>query len=167
MRRSEYHAETLAQRLESRRFVQPLKQVFGHEGRRQHGFSLVTGLLQPIQSFIDLVESHSKVARPEIDPCEFQIAEVDSGEDALRVIGDIKPDIVLLDIMMPGLNGYEVCKKMRADPSLAKMKIIMVSARAYEEERKKGLEAGADDYITKPFSVADIKKAVENSMAGS
>ncbi|MCK5091369.1 MAG: response regulator [Gammaproteobacteria bacterium] len=98
---------------------------------------------------------------------EFQIEAVDSGEAALQAIGDFKPNIVMLDIMMPGFNGYEVCAKMREDPSLAAMKIIMVSARAYEEEQKKGLEAGADDYITKPFSVDDIKKVVEKFMAGA
>ena len=74
-----------------------------------------------------------------------------SGEEALKMIESFSPDLVLLDIMMPGIDGYEVCKRMRNNPKLALTKIILVSGKAMVEERLKGYEAGADDYLTKPF----------------
>lgn len=74
-----------------------------------------------------------------------------SGEEALADVDHFLPDLVLLDIMMPGLDGYEICKRMKANPNLQNTKIILVSGKAMIEERLKGYEFGADDYITKPF----------------
>lgn len=76
---------------------------------------------------------------------------VSSGEEALSVMEEFRPDLVLLDIMMPGIDGYEVCKKIRANPKLSLTKVVLVSGKAMIEERLKGYEVGADDYMTKPF----------------
>jgi len=73
------------------------------------------------------------------------------GEEALAIALDFKPALILLDIMMPGIGGYETCRRLRGHPALYHIKIIMVSARALVAERLQGYEAGADDYITKPF----------------
>ncbi len=102
-----------------------------------------------------------------------------SGEEALSML-DLNPkiDLILLDIMMPGMNGYDVCAKIRANPKLAHVKVILVSAKSLVEERLQGYEIGADDYITKPFEeeelLAKIKvflrlKTMEeiNSLTGS
>ena len=96
---------------------------------------------------------------------KFQIKAVDSGEEALRVIEDFKPDIVMLDIMMPGLSGYEVCERIRENFSHEVMKVILVSAISKNEGSKKGLEVGADDYVTKPFDINGIKNVVDSNLA--
>jgi len=83
------------------------------------------------------------------DSVEFKLAS--TGEDAVAAMDSYCPDLVLLDIMMPGIDGYEVCKKIRANPKLSLTKVILVSGKAMVEERLKGYEIGADDYMTKPF----------------
>lgn len=82
---------------------------------------------------------------------KYNLKTATTGEKALEIAVDFQPDIILLDIMMPGMNGYEVCRQMRASPSLRHVKIIMVSAKAMTSERLKGYESGADDYIITPF----------------
>lgn len=74
-----------------------------------------------------------------------------TGEEALAVLEEFMPDLVLLDIMMPGIDGYEVCKKIRSNPKMSMTKVVLVSGKAMIEERLKGYEVGADDYMTKPF----------------
>ena len=81
----------------------------------------------------------------------FEFASAGSGEEALAVVPGFQPDIVLLDVMMPGIDGYEVCRRIRQDHTLRHTKIIMLSAKAMVSERLQGYQAGADDYITKPF----------------
>ena len=81
---------------------------------------------------------------------EMQVAV--NGEEALEKIRAHAPDLVLLDIMMPRIDGYEVARAVRADPATAGLPIIMLSAKAQEEDIRKGVEIGVDEYITKPFS---------------
>jgi len=86
------------------------------------------------------------------------------GEEALAIALDFKPALILLDIMMPGIGGYETCRQIRAHPALYHSKIIMVSARALVAERLQGYEAGADDYITKPFDEEELVAKVRVHM---
>lgn len=79
-----------------------------------------------------------------------------SGEETLAIVGEFRPDLILLDIMMPGIDGYETCRRIRGDTALNNIKIIMVSAKAMVSERLQGYEAGADDYITKPFDEDEL-----------
>jgi len=87
---------------------------------------------------------------------EYQIQVATSGEEALEILQTYCPDIVLLDIVMPGMSGIDVCKKIRTNPNFTFMKIIMVSSKTQIEERIKGYEAGADDYIGKPFKKMEM-----------
>ena len=87
---------------------------------------------------------------------DYDLRTASSGAQALDIGADFQPDIVLLDVMMPGMDGYEVCRRMRADSKLRYAKIIMVSSLAMVSERLEGYEAGADDYITKPFNEAEL-----------
>ena len=91
---------------------------------------------------------------------EYIVDSADSGEDALELIPDFMPDVVLLDIMMSGIDGYEVCRRIRANTLYDNMKIILISGRAMDDERQKGFEVGADDYITKPFDVDDVEAKI-------
>jgi len=81
----------------------------------------------------------------------FEYKSAINGMEALAILDHYNPDIILLDIMMPGISGYEVCKKIKEDKNHKFAKVLMVSGKAMIEERLEGYEAGADDYITKPF----------------
>jgi two-component system sensor histidine kinase/response regulator len=87
---------------------------------------------------------------------DYQLQAAMSGEEALAVAPDFRPSLILLDIMMPGIDGYETCRRLRALATLRHAKIIMVSAKAMVEERLRGYEAGADDYVTKPFDAEEF-----------
>ena len=91
-----------------------------------------------------------------------------NGEEALAKARETRPDLVLLDIMMPRIDGYEVARRLRADSEFAKIPIIMLSAKAQEEDIRKGKEVGVDEYITKPFEpdylAAMIKKCLDRAM---
>jgi len=82
----------------------------------------------------------------------YSILTASDGEEALRVIDSERPDLVVLDIMMPKLDGYEVCRRLRQDEQFQELPVILLSAKGRPVDREAGLQAGADDYITKPFS---------------
>jgi len=86
----------------------------------------------------------------------FEVKVAESGEQALEAIEDFKPDLILLDIMLPGMDGYEVCQKVRQNPQLQQTKIIFLSAMARTIDIAKGMGLSADSYITKPFSISDV-----------
>lgn len=80
------------------------------------------------------------------------VKEAETGDDGLRIVRELKPSLVLLDIMLPGIDGFSVCRRIRENPETASIPVIMLTARSEEEDIVRGLEAGADDYVTKPFS---------------
>lgn len=82
---------------------------------------------------------------------EWEIKTAENGEEALKMMPEFAPDMVLLDIMMPGMDGYEVCKQLKANPAFELTKVILISGKAMAEERLKGYEVGANDYVTKPY----------------
>jgi len=86
----------------------------------------------------------------------YDLRTATTGEDALAIAGDFRPDIILLDNMMPGLDGGQVCRQIRADSGLRHTKIIMVSGKSRVSERIEAYQAGADDYITKPFNEDEL-----------
>lgn len=98
---------------------------------------------------------------------EYLFEVVEDGFKALELIDDFRPEIILLDIMMPGIDGYEVCRRIRRDEAHKFIKIIMISGMSSIEERLEGYESGADDYITKPFIEDELlaKIAVFSKMA--
>ena len=95
----------------------------------------------------------------------FEVAVAGDGETALRSMNERRPDLVILDVMMPKLNGFEVCQRIRAEPAFQTVRVLMLTAKGRETEMKKGLELGADAYVTKPFStrdlVAEIRRLLE------
>jgi DNA-binding response OmpR family regulator len=86
----------------------------------------------------------------------YEVRSASNGEEALRQVEAFAPDLVLLDIMMPQQSGYEVCQRIRERPQWHRMRILMLSAKGREAEVSKGLSLGADLYITKPFSNAEL-----------
>ncbi|WP_372847328.1 response regulator [Pontiella sp.] len=99
-----------------------------------------------------------------LERSKYRVKVVDSGEEALTVAAQFQPDLILLDIMLPGADGLEVCKRLKADPKTTRIPIIMLTALCEEADVVAGLELGADDYITKPFSprvlLARVKAAL-------
>lgn len=85
---------------------------------------------------------------------------VANGAEALARIRATHPDLVLLDVMLPGVSGYEICQDVRMDPGLADVKILMMTARGSALERRKGLALGADGFIAKPFELKDLRAEV-------
>jgi len=92
----------------------------------------------------------------------FEVVTAVNGEDALRKIREFRPKIVFLDLMMPKMNGFEACKEIKSDPSLRDTYVIILTAKGQEADRDMGLRAGADNYITKPFSPKEIVQMVRS-----
>ncbi|WP_151703496.1 response regulator transcription factor [Nitrincola alkalilacustris] len=92
----------------------------------------------------------------------FDVFTADDGETALEVIDRERPDLVLLDISLPGISGFDVLEKIRSSDDFKKLQVIMLTAHGREVEREKGLALGADDYITKPFSTQALVNKVRN-----
>mgnify|MGYP001573071446 CR=1 FL=1 len=92
---------------------------------------------------------------------DFEVEHTADGEEALLLARESPPDLVLLDWMIEGLSGIEVCRRLRRIPDTANVPIIMLTARGEEEDRVRGLETGADDYVTKPFSPRELVARVQ------
>ncbi len=92
----------------------------------------------------------------------YEIRTVADGEEALRVAREFRPDLLLLDIMLPLRNGFEVCQLIREAPDLRSMKIVMLTAKGRDTEVAKGLALGADAYITKPFATQELLDTVKH-----
>src|SRR5437870_6428815 len=86
----------------------------------------------------------------------FKVLEAEDGEKALKIVRQEKPDLVILDLMLPSLSGLEVCRILRERPETARLPVLMLTAKAGEADRVVGLEMGADDYLTKPFSPREL-----------
>jgi phosphate regulon transcriptional regulator PhoB len=86
----------------------------------------------------------------------YQVSAASSGEEALRQVQAAPPDLVILDLMMPAMDGLEVCRRLRQDPATASLPIVMLTAKGDEVDRVLGLEIGADDYVVKPFSPKEL-----------
>jgi DNA-binding response OmpR family regulator len=100
----------------------------------------------------DLLE----LVRYNLEKEHLDVITANDGQSGLEIGLKHKPDLVLLDLMMPGMNGMEVCKQLRSDARTSRVPIIMLTAKAAETDKIVGLEMGADDYITKPFSVREL-----------
>ncbi len=90
----------------------------------------------------------------------YQVSVAHDGQEALDAIGRERPDLVLLDVMMPRKNGHEVCQAIRADAALNGLRVLMLTAKGRDTDVAKGLALGADDYMTKPFSTKELAQKV-------
>ena len=90
------------------------------------------------------------------------VRSVGDGQEALDAVAESLPDLILLDVNLPTLDGYTVCSTLRADERTSHIKVLMLTARGREIEREKGMAAGANDYLTKPFSTQDLVQRVES-----
>lgn len=112
----------------------------------------MTPLILIVEDEADLVT----LLRYNLESEGFRVAEAGNGEEALVLVQEERPDLILLDWMLPMLSGIEVCRQLRRRPQTAEVPIIMLTARGEEGDKIRGLECGADDYVTKPFSPAEL-----------
>ena len=90
----------------------------------------------------------------------YDVRVATNGEDALSAVAEFQPDLILLDVMMPRMSGYDVCQKVRENPAWQGMRIVMLSAKGRDVEVTKGMAVGADAYVTKPFSTQELLATV-------
>jgi CheY-like chemotaxis protein len=94
----------------------------------------------------------------------YEIIEAANGNEALEMARQEQPELILLDIAMPGLSGLEVCKKLKGDPATSDLMIVMLTAKGQQSDRERGFAAGADDYFAKPFSPLELLELVDRVM---
>ena len=119
---------------------------------------------------IIIVEDDEDVAdsiRYNLEREGFRVRLAASGEDALNLILDRPPNLILLDLNLPHMNGFELCRRLRAEATTARVPIVMLTARADEADKVLGLNMGADDYVTKPFEHARAGRAGQRGAAAS
>lgn len=100
--------------------------------------------------------AQSEVLAYNLEAEGYQVARAENGEEALMLVEEAPPDVIVLDWMLPNVSGIEVCRRLKARPETRGLPIIMLSARAEEVDRVRGLETGADDYVVKPYSVVEL-----------
>jgi DNA-binding response OmpR family regulator len=102
------------------------------------------------------------LVRMTLEMADFEVHEAEDGASGLRLAAQLAPDLMLLDVMMPGeLDGLAVCQRIKADAARRRTKVVMLSARSLPVDRQAGLRAGADAYLSKPFSPRQLLDAVE------
>jgi adenylate cyclase len=115
----------------------------------------------PLILVVDDLAPNVRLLEAVLSPKGFRVATASSGAEALDVLGKEHPDLVLLDILMPGMDGYEVCRRIREDPGTAFLPVIMITASG-EEEKIRAIESGADDFVNKPFDQAELLARVRS-----
>jgi len=95
----------------------------------------------------------------------YRHARIATGDAALPAIRRIRPDLVLLDVMLPGASGYDICRELRADPALSEVRVLMMTARGSALEQRRGLDLGADGFIAKPFDPAELRREIHRLLA--
>ncbi|NNE79705.1 MAG: phosphate regulon transcriptional regulator PhoB [Silicimonas sp.] len=94
----------------------------------------------------------------------FSLSEAETGDDALILIDEVMPDVIILDWMLPGVSGIEICRRIKTNPATRDIPVIMLTARSEETDRVRGLETGADDYVLKPYSVKELIARVRTQL---
>ncbi len=110
----------------------------------------------PLVLIVDDVAKNLQVLGTILSKQNYKVAAANNGEQALKIAGNTLPDLILLDIMMPGINGFEVCSRLKKDQKTADIPVIFLTAKIEPEDIIKGFEAGAVDYVTKPFNSVEL-----------
>lgn len=120
--------------------------------------------MKPTVMIVEDDESLSTLLQYNLEKEGYNIVAISDGEEAAMMLREISPDLVLLDWMLPGLSGIELCRRLRGRPETRNLPVIMVTARGEEADRIRGLDTGADDYISKPFSMTEMLARVRAVM---
>jgi two-component system phosphate regulon response regulator PhoB len=110
----------------------------------------------PLVLVVEDEGAQREVLRYNLEAEGFGVAMAENGDEALLLVAEEQPDLIVLDWMLPNVSGIEICRRLKADPATRPIPIIMLSARSEEVDRVRGLETGADDYVVKPYSVVEL-----------
>ena len=110
----------------------------------------------PLILVIEDEASLTTLLRYNLESHRFRVVSIENGGDAMSTIASTKPDLVLLDWMLPRVSGIEICRKIRRDPETHNLPVILLTARGEESDRVRGLDCGADDYVVKPFVISEL-----------
>ena len=113
----------------------------------------------------DNEEPLRSLVRATLEPFRYAIAEARDGDEAIAQARELKPDLILLDMMMPGRSGIDVLEELRADPDLAAIPVVMLTARTQAADREAAADAGVDRFVAKPFSPLELAAIVESELA--
>ncbi len=128
----------------------------------------MTGTARPAKILIVEDEDNIALALAHVLGREgWEVGRVADGDAGLAAVRDGRPDLVLLDVMLPGMTGYEICQAIRMEPDLAGVKILMMTARGNAMEKRKGLALGADGFIAKPFDLSDLIERARALLPGA
>ena len=118
--------------------------------------------LKPVILIVDDTLTGRHAIASALQGHDYELSLASNGNEALSLAVELEPDVILLDVMMPDLSGYDVCREIRAHPALGEVPILMVTSLTEREERLKGLASGADDFISKPFDAVELSARVRN-----
>ncbi|NUB45726.1 phosphate regulon transcriptional regulator PhoB [Fertoebacter nigrum] len=115
---------------------------------------------QPVVLLVEDEPAQREVLSYNLEAEGFRVSQAANGEEALLLVDEVSPDVIVLDWMLPNVSGIEVCRQLKTRPETRGVPIIMLSARSEEVDRVRGLETGADDYVIKPYSVVELMARV-------
>jgi len=118
--------------------------------------------MKPLILIVEDEPALATMLRYNLEKEGYRVAEAGDGEEALTMVAERKPELVLLDWMLPSLSGIEVCRQLRRKPATRELPIIMLTARGEEGDKIRGLNTGADDYMTKPFSLPELMARIRS-----
>lgn len=119
---------------------------------------------KPLVLLVEDEPAQREILRYNLSSEGYEVTAAENGDDALLLAEEVRPDLVLLDWMLPGVSGIEVLRRLKARRQLAEIPIIMLSARSEEMDRVRGLETGADDYMVKPYSVSELMARIRTQL---
>ena len=119
---------------------------------------------QPCVLLVEDESAQREVLTYNLEAEGFRVAAAETGDEAMLLVAEENPDLMVLDWMLPNVSGIEICRRVKADPETRHIPIIMLSARSDEGDRVRGLETGADDYVVKPYSVVELMARVRTQL---
>ena len=124
----------------------------------------MAGNEQPTVLVVEDESAQREVLKYNLEAEGFRVASAENGEEALLLVDEVSPDVIVLDWMLPSVSGIEVCRRLKSRADTRLVPIIMLSARSEEVDRVRGLETGADDYVIKPYSVVELMARVRTQL---
>jgi CheY-like chemotaxis protein len=119
---------------------------------------------QPTILVVDDNQDNVEILRAVLESRGYRVVSAPDGRTALVKVGEVHPSLVLLDVMMPGMDGWQVCRTIKQHPDLASIRVVMVTAKGDFEDKHEGMRSGADDYVVKPVDLHELEEKVKRNL---